>query len=72
MHNRTGVPLGPSGVPLGPSRASPSALRAWHEAPANLLTAPAVDPLSKIPEYKVSAVNLQTDTEAETDSASVK
>jgi predicted molibdopterin-dependent oxidoreductase YjgC len=44
----------------------------WHEAPANLLTAPAVDPLSKIPEYKVSAVNLRTDTEAETDSASVK
>jgi predicted molibdopterin-dependent oxidoreductase YjgC len=42
----------------------------WHEAPANLLTGPAVDPVSKIPEYKVSAINLRPDAEAETDSAS--
>ena len=42
----------------------------WHEAPANLLTGPAVDPVSKIPEYKVSAVNLRSDAGAETDSAS--
>ncbi len=42
----------------------------WHEAPANLLTGPAVDPISKIPEYKVSAVNLQPDTETKTDTAS--
>jgi formate dehydrogenase alpha subunit len=42
----------------------------WHEAPANLLTGPAVDPVSKIPEYKVSAINLRPDAEAETDPAS--
>jgi len=42
----------------------------WHEAPANLLTGPAVDPVSKIPEYKVSAINLRPDAETETDSAS--
>jgi formylmethanofuran dehydrogenase subunit D len=29
----------------------------WHEAPANLLTGNALDPVAKIPEYKVSAVN---------------
>jgi predicted molibdopterin-dependent oxidoreductase YjgC len=29
----------------------------WSDAPANLLTNSAVDPLSKIPEYKVSSVN---------------
>jgi formate dehydrogenase alpha subunit len=29
----------------------------WHEAPANILTNDALDPLAKIPEYKVSAVN---------------
>jgi formate dehydrogenase alpha subunit len=29
----------------------------WHEAPANLLTNDALDPVAKIPEYKVSAVN---------------
>jgi len=28
----------------------------WHEAPANILTNPAVDPVAKIPEYKVCAV----------------
>ncbi len=28
----------------------------WRDAPANLLTNPAVDPLAKIPEYKVSSV----------------
>jgi formate dehydrogenase alpha subunit len=42
----------------------------WHEAPANLLTGPAVDPVSKIPEYKVSAVNLRPDSGSETDAAS--
>jgi predicted molibdopterin-dependent oxidoreductase YjgC len=42
----------------------------WHEAPANVLTSPALDPLSKIPEYKVSAINLRPDAEAETDSSS--
>jgi len=29
----------------------------WREAPANILTNDALDPLAKIPEYKVSAVN---------------
>ena len=29
----------------------------WHEAPVNLLTNNALDPVAKIPEYKVSAVN---------------
>jgi formate dehydrogenase alpha subunit len=29
----------------------------WHEAAANMLTNDALDPLAKIPEYKVSAVN---------------
>jgi len=29
----------------------------WHEAAANILTNDALDPLAKIPEYKVSAVN---------------
>ena len=28
----------------------------WHEAPANILTNPALDPVAKIPEYKVCAV----------------
>jgi hypothetical protein len=28
----------------------------WREAPANVLTNPALDPLAKIPEFKVSAV----------------
>ncbi len=28
----------------------------WHETPANILTNPAVDPVAKIPEYKVCAV----------------
>lgn len=28
----------------------------WHEAPANILTNPAVDPVAKIPEYKVCAI----------------
>ena len=28
----------------------------WSEAPANVLTNPVVDPLAKIPEYKVSSV----------------
>jgi len=28
----------------------------WHEAPANILTNPAIDPVAKIPEYKVCAV----------------
>jgi formate dehydrogenase alpha subunit len=28
----------------------------WRDAPANLLTNPAVDPLAKIPEYKVASV----------------
>jgi formate dehydrogenase alpha subunit len=28
----------------------------WREAPANVLTNPAVDPLAKIPEYKVTSV----------------
>jgi formylmethanofuran dehydrogenase subunit D len=28
----------------------------WHEAPANVLTNPALDPAAKIPEFKVSAV----------------
>jgi predicted molibdopterin-dependent oxidoreductase YjgC len=41
----------------------------WHEAPANILTGPAVDPVSKIPEYKVSAVNLRPEPAAETDAA---
>jgi predicted molibdopterin-dependent oxidoreductase YjgC len=36
----------------------------WREAPANLLTGPAVDPVSKIPEYKVSAINLRPDAES--------
>jgi predicted molibdopterin-dependent oxidoreductase YjgC len=35
----------------------------WREAPANLLTGPAVDPVSKIPEYKVSTINLRPDAE---------
>jgi predicted molibdopterin-dependent oxidoreductase YjgC len=39
----------------------------WHEAPANLLTGPSVDPLSKIPEYKVSAINLRLEADAEPD-----
>lgn len=30
----------------------------WREAPANLLTNPAVDPLAKIPEFKVSSVKI--------------
>ena len=29
----------------------------WHEAPANILTSDALDPVAKIPEFKVSAVN---------------
>jgi len=29
----------------------------WREAAANILTNDALDPLAKIPEYKVSAVN---------------
>jgi len=29
----------------------------WHEAAANILTSDALDPLAKIPEYKISAVN---------------
>jgi formate dehydrogenase alpha subunit len=29
----------------------------WHEAPANILTSDALDPVAKIPEYKVSAIN---------------
>lgn len=29
----------------------------WREAPVNLLTSDALDPVAKIPEYKVSAVN---------------
>ena len=28
----------------------------WREAPANILTNPAIDPVAKIPEYKVCAV----------------
>jgi predicted molibdopterin-dependent oxidoreductase YjgC len=41
----------------------------WHEAPANLLTGPAVDPVSKIPEYKVSAVKLRPEPAAEADAS---
>jgi hypothetical protein len=29
----------------------------WHESPANALTNSALDPIAKIPEFKVSAVN---------------
>ena len=29
----------------------------WGDAPANLLTNPVLDPLAKIPEFKVSSVN---------------
>ena len=39
----------------------------WREAPANLLTGPAVDPLCKIPEFKVSAVKLESSEELEPD-----
>ena len=28
----------------------------WHESPVNALTNPALDPVAKIPEFKVSAV----------------
>jgi predicted molibdopterin-dependent oxidoreductase YjgC len=31
----------------------------WSEAPANILTSPALDPSAKIPEYKVSAVKAE-------------
>jgi predicted molibdopterin-dependent oxidoreductase YjgC len=31
----------------------------FHEAAANVLTHTAVDPVSKIPEYKVSAVRIE-------------
>lgn len=30
----------------------------WREAPANVLTNPAVDPTAKIPEYKVASVKM--------------
>jgi formate dehydrogenase major subunit len=40
----------------------------WREAPANLLTGPAFDPLSKIPEFKVSAIKLEPSEELEPDS----
>ena len=40
----------------------------WREAPANLLTGPAFDPLSKIPEFKVSAVKLEPSEGLELDS----
>jgi anaerobic selenocysteine-containing dehydrogenase len=30
----------------------------WAEGAANTLTNPALDPISKIPEYKVCAVNI--------------
>jgi formate dehydrogenase alpha subunit len=35
----------------------------YAEAPANLLTSSAIDPVAKIPEYKVSAVRLELDKE---------
>jgi formate dehydrogenase major subunit len=35
----------------------------YAEAPANLLTSDAVDPIAKIPEYKVSAVRLELERE---------
>jgi formate dehydrogenase alpha subunit len=35
----------------------------YAEAPANLLTSDAVDPIAKIPEYKVSAVRLELEKE---------
>jgi formate dehydrogenase alpha subunit len=35
----------------------------WQEAPANVLTNPACDPVSKIPEYKVSAVKVRAASE---------
>jgi formate dehydrogenase major subunit len=35
----------------------------YAESPANLLTSSAVDPVAKIPEYKVSAVRLEVDAE---------
>ncbi len=31
----------------------------FREAPANVLTNPAVDPIAKIPEYKVCAVKIE-------------
>jgi anaerobic selenocysteine-containing dehydrogenase len=31
----------------------------WRESPANALTNPALDPLAKIPEFKVSAVRIE-------------
>ncbi len=31
----------------------------WHEAPANILTNPALDPVAKIPEYKVCAAAIK-------------
>jgi len=31
----------------------------WNEAPANVLTNDAQDPMSKIPEYKVSSVKMK-------------
>ena len=31
----------------------------WEDAPANLLTNPAVDPLAKIPEFKVSSIKAE-------------
>jgi len=30
----------------------------WHEAPANMLTNPAVDPTAKIPEFKVASIKV--------------
>jgi len=31
----------------------------FHEAPVNLLTNPVLDPIGKIPEYKVCAVRVE-------------
>lgn len=39
----------------------------WKEAPANVLTNSAVDPLSKIPEFKVSSVRVTPHSEAPDD-----
>ena len=30
----------------------------WHDAPVNMLTNPALDPVAKIPEFKISAVRI--------------
>jgi len=43
----------------------------FHEAPANMLTNPALDPYGKIPELKFSAARIMTKSNVQAESGAV-